>query len=446
MGKRHSRAVKAAASAGMAVGDAPLRRAVFVDRDGVLVASAVVGDTPHPIATLDQLRLLPGVTEACRRIRGAGLMLICVTNQPDIARGTIGRGQVDAVNSRLAQLLDLDAMLVCPHDDADDCACRKPRPGMLLDAAKRWSIDLSASVMVGDRWKDIEAGRRAGCATVFIDRGYGERPPDAPDAIAGDLVGALPHILTNRSSIHSREHRSMPDVSELRVRIFADGADRDGMVRLARDPLIKGFTTNPTLMRAAGVTDYERFAREVLEAVPEHPISFEVFADDFDEMERQALAIAAWGPNVFVKIPVTDTTGKPTDRVVTRLVGEGVKLNVTALMTPDQVRRVKGSLMNGPECFVSVFAGRVADTGRDPVPLMQECLDILASDPNISLIWASPREVLNILQADAIGCDVITVTHDLLRKLTTVGKDLTQFSLETVQMFHRDAQAAGFTL
>jgi transaldolase len=425
---------------------AMFRAAVFVDRDGVLVESGVDGGVPQPVATVDDLRILPGVMEACKRIRASGLKLICVTNQPDVSRGTVALADVEAVNSRLADVLALDGVLVCPHDDGDACTCRKPVPGMLHEAASRWSIDLSSSVMVGDRWNDVEAGRRAGCYTVFIDRGYAERRPDNPDAVAPDLVSAVSLILDRCATALPQRLPSVPDISQLKVRIFADGADRDGMIRLAADPLIRGFTTNPTLMRAAGVSDYERFARDVIGAVPKHPISFEVFADDFDEMERQALRIASWGKNVFVKIPVTDTTGSPTDRVVSRLVGEDVKLNVTALLTLDQVRRVKGCLAGGPECFVSVFAGRIADTGRDPVPLMREAMEIIADAPNISLIWASPREVLNVVQADAIGCHVITVTHDLLRKLTTLGKELTQFSLETVQMFHRDAQAAGFTL
>ena len=235
-------------------------------------------------------------------------------------------------------------------------------------------------------------------------------------------------------------------LGRLRVEIFADGADRDGIVELARNPLVRGFTTNPTLMRAAGVTDYEAFAREVLETVTDVPISFEVFADDFDEMERQAVMIAGWGDNVFVKIPVSDTSGRPSDRVVSRLAEEGVQLNVTALMTVDQVRWVTDSLGGGPASFISVFAGRIADTGRDPVPIMRDSLEVMAAHPNLRLIWASPREVLNIIQADAIGCHVITVTHDLLKKLSTVGRDLDEFSLDTVRMFHRDATAAGYTL
>jgi transaldolase len=232
----------------------------------------------------------------------------------------------------------------------------------------------------------------------------------------------------------------------VRVAIFADGADVPGIVQLSRNPLIKGFTTNPTLMRAAGVADYEAFARAVLAAVPEMPVSFEVFADDFEEMKRQALRIASWADNVYVKIPITDTQGRSTHSVITALSQAGVKLNVTAMFTPKQARRVSSELAGGPPAFLSVFAGRIADSGRDPLPIMRECLEIIAPHPNLQLLWASPREVLNIVQADEIGCHIITVTHDLLKKLPGLGKDLDQFSLETVQMFHGDAAAAGYSL
>lgn len=238
----------------------------------------------------------------------------------------------------------------------------------------------------------------------------------------------------------------MPDVRELHVQVFADGADRAGIEELARNPVIRGFTTNPTLMRASGVSDYETFAREVLTVVGERPISFEVFADDFGEMVRQGRRIAGWGPQVYVKIPVTDTRGESSSVVIRTLSSEGVQLNVTAMTTPDQVERVIGWLDTGSRHFVSLFAGRIADTGRDPVPLVRRCVEILAPRPEVRLIWASPREILNVVQADEVGCHVITVTHDLLKKLPLLGKDLDEFSLETVQMFHRDAISAGFHL
>jgi transaldolase len=235
-------------------------------------------------------------------------------------------------------------------------------------------------------------------------------------------------------------------ILELHTQIFADGADLAGMVEMARKPYIAGFTTNPTLMRKAGITDYRAFARQVVAAIPDRPISFEVFSDEFAEMERQAREIAAWGRQVYVKIPVTNTQGESACPLIERLAAAGVKLNVTALMTVTQVRAASAALKDGALSYISLFAGRVADTGRDPVPLMAEALEVMRPYPNQRLIWASPREILNIFQADAIGCHVITVTNDILKKLACVDKDLTEFSLETVKMFRDDAQAAGFTL
>ena len=235
-------------------------------------------------------------------------------------------------------------------------------------------------------------------------------------------------------------------VDQLTVKIFADGADKSGMLEMYAKPWIQGFTTNPTLMRKAGISDYATFAREIVAAIPDRPLSFEVFSDDFDEMERQALRIREWGENVYVKIPVTNTKGESSCALVKRLAEASVKTNVTAIFTLEQVRAVTKALKNGPSAYVSVFAGRVADTGVDPLPLMRECVKILSPWPQLELIWASPRELLNVFQADDVGCHVITVTNDILKKLSSVGKDLNQFSLETVKMFRNDAVAAGFSL
>jgi transaldolase len=235
-------------------------------------------------------------------------------------------------------------------------------------------------------------------------------------------------------------------VADLRVKIFADGAERAHILQMYRNPLIRGFTTNPTLMRKAGVSDYEAFARDIVKAVPDRPISLEVFADEFDEMERQALKISRWGDNVYTKIPVTNTRRESSLDLIRRLAQNGVKLNVTAMMTLDQVRVVSAALAAGPPACVSMFAGRIADTGRDPVPIMAAAVELLRPHPNIELIWASPRELLNIFQADSVGCHIITATNDLLQKLPLVGKDLDDYSLETVEMFYRDASHAGFTL
>jgi transaldolase len=236
------------------------------------------------------------------------------------------------------------------------------------------------------------------------------------------------------------------NVNDLHIKIFADGADLASLLKLAERPYIKGFTTNPTLMRKAGIVDYEAFAKQVLEKITDRPISFEVFSDDFADMERQARKIATWGTNIYVKIPVTNTKRESAAPLITRLAHDGLKLNVTALMTLDQVRVVSAALNGGAPAIVSVFAGRMADTGCDPIPMMQDALAVLKGCPGAELLWASPREVLNIVQADQIGCDIITVTSDILGKLNQLGKDLTDFSLETVKMFYDDAHAAGFVL
>jgi transaldolase len=238
----------------------------------------------------------------------------------------------------------------------------------------------------------------------------------------------------------------MTSVADLNVKIFADGADFDGMVKMARNPLIKGFTTNPSLMRKAGVSDYEGFARRVLKAIPDRPVSFEVFADDFPTMIDQARLISTWGSNVNVKVPVTDTNGRFTGEVIRTLSSAGVVLNVTAVMTHDQVRAIAEALSPAAAAIVSVFAGRIADTGIDPVPHMRTCKELLASRPKAELLWASPRELLNIFQADEVGCGIITVTNDVIAKLELVGKDLAEYSRETVQTFHRDAVAAAYDL
>jgi transaldolase len=230
------------------------------------------------------------------------------------------------------------------------------------------------------------------------------------------------------------------------TKIFADGANLKVIIELAHNENIAGFTTNPTLMKKSGVEDYEGFAREVLDHVPDRPVSFEVFSDDFGEMARQARLIASWGQNVYVKIPVTNTKGESSAPLIRELSAEGLSLNVTAILSPDQVRTVADALEGSLSAIVSVFAGRVADTGCDPLPIMQESLEILSPHPGLELLWASPREIFNYTQAKAIGCHIITITHDLLEKLPGLGRDLEEVSLDTVRMFYRDAAASGFTL
>ena len=235
-------------------------------------------------------------------------------------------------------------------------------------------------------------------------------------------------------------------VNDLRIKLFADGADKAAMLTLYRNPLIRGFTTNPTLMRKAGISDYGAFALDILSEIRDRPISLEVFADEFGEMERQARLIASWGPNVYVKIPVTNTRRKPSLELIHCLSHAGIRLNITALLTLDQVRDVAAALAGGAPSCVSVFAGRIADTGRDPVPLMAAAVEMVSIHPGMELIWASPRELLNIFQADAIGCHIITATPDVLQKLSLVGKDLDEYSLDTVKMFYSDARKSGFAV
>ena len=232
----------------------------------------------------------------------------------------------------------------------------------------------------------------------------------------------------------------------LTVKIFADGADKAGIVKAAENPLIQGFTTNPTLMRKAGISDYEGFARDILSVVTDRPISFEVFSDDFDEMYDQAIRIASWGSNVYVKIPITNTKGESAVPLLARLAPKRVQVNVTALFTERQVQEVSDVLADAAPSNISVFAGRIADAGVDPLPIMRRAVEIMAPHPHQELIWASPREVYNVVQAHDIGCHIITVTSDLIAKLPNLGKDLDQFSLETVQMFRNDAVAAGFSI
>jgi len=233
---------------------------------------------------------------------------------------------------------------------------------------------------------------------------------------------------------------------KLKVKLFADGADKAGMLEMYQNPLISGFTTNPTLMKIAGVSDYNAFAKDILSYIKDKPISFEVFSDEFDEMERQALEIASWADNIYVKIPITNTKSESSVDLIDTLSSKNVKINVTAMMTVAQVQSVLPALSKGPGSYVSVFAGRIADAGYDPLPVMSEVVDILKDYPNIELIWASPRELYNVVQADSIGCHIITATNNILKKLPTLGKNLDQFSLETVQMFYDDAKSAGYSL
>jgi transaldolase len=413
--------------------------AVFLDRDGVLNRALIREGTPHPPASVAELEILPNVPEALDALRARGYALIVVTNQPDVARGTASKQMVIDINNHLKDRLNLDAVLTCFHDNADNCDCRKPRPGLLLRAAQDLGIDLSSSFMVGDRARDVEAGQRAGCRTFFVDGNYMEAPPSRCDFRVGSLIEAANIILSTSA-------RQKVTLDQLNVKLFADGANKAGMLDMCAKPYIKGLTTNPTLMRKAGISDYRAFAREMLTEIRDKPISFEVLSDDFAQMEREALEIASWAQNVYVKIPVTNTRCESCRSLVSRLSNRKVKVNVTAVMTLAQVRGIVEALNPAVPSYVSIFAGRVADTGLDPLPLIAKALELLKLNSKAELVWASSREILNIFQADAIGCHVITVTQDILNKLSLIGYDLTQYSLDTVKMFCDDAQSAGFSL
>jgi transaldolase len=418
------------------------RRAVFLDRDGVLVIPEMRDGRSYAPRSIEAFRISAHAAEALARLSAAGYLLIVVTNQPDIGNGLVTAEVVNEMHRLMAEALPIDRIEICPHSQSDGCSCRKPKPGMLINAARHCGIDLAGRVMIGDRFSDMDAGRAAGCKTIFMDLDYEREEPVPADYAVRSLAEAVDLIL-RAMPIAPRATRA---VDRLKVKIFADGADLDGILEMAKLSHIRGFTTNPTLMRKAGVTNYEAFARGLLEQITRHPVSFEVFADDFPGMIAQARAIASWGTNVNVKVPVMNTRGEFTGPVLRTLAAEGIELNVTAIMTPEQVAAVSEVLDHRVPAIVSVFAGRVADTGIDPVAHMLACKDILASRPRAELLWASPREVLNIFQADEIGCDIITCTNDMIGKLSLAGKDLLDYSRETVQMFHRDATASSFSI
>lgn len=426
------------------------RPAVFLDRDGVINRTEVVDGVPRPPESAAAVEVLPGVDDALRALERAGFLIVVVSNQPDVARGRLSLNELAAIQEVLHRRLPIHASYVCAHDTLDGCYCRKPRPGLLFRAAAELAIDLGRSHLVGDRWSDVVAGAAAGCLTYLVAAPYNLASRCDPDRTVRNLADAagqiLGHSLAPKTMTELHVRHGVPSVASLRVKIFADGADKAGMLEMARRPYIRGFTTNPTLMRRAGVGDYAAFARDILACLPDRPISFEVLSDEFEEMERQAREIASWGSNVFVKIPVMNTRREPSYELIARLAALGIPLNVTALLSLEQVERVSAALADGAPSFVSVFAGRIADTGRDPMPLMAAAVRTLSRHPNQELLWASPREVLNLFHADAVGCHVITMTNDLLRKLPLLGRDLEQLSLETVEMFHGDARAAGYEI
>ena len=421
-----------------------MRRAVFLDRDGVINRALERDGKPYPPTTLAEFEILPEVSSACAKLKAAGFLLVVTTNQPDVGRGTLKQEVVEKIHAHMAAQLPIDRVEVCfhPGKGLSDCDCRKPKPGMLLRAARELGIDLAQSWMVGDRWRDVDCGHAAGCRTVFIDRGYAEELKSIPHFSARNLGEAADIILSETNNNFMK--RTLKDLS---VKIFADGADKKGMLELNANPLIKGLTTNPTLMRKAGLTDFEAFARDILQTITVKPLSLEVFSDEFSEMKRQGLKINGWGKNVYVKIPITNTRNESSLPLIKELASEGVKLNVTAILTLEQVKGVAAALNSQVPSVVSVFAGRIADTGVDPVGIMTESKKILVGLPQAELLWASVREVLNIFQANDCGSHIVTVPHDILGKgIKMAGMDLGELSLDTVKMFAADAKGAGFTL
>jgi len=403
-------------------------------------------ESPH---TLDEVELLPGAAAALARLTRAGVRIAIATNQPAAAKGQTSREVLDAIHETIVRAAEaeggrIESSHVCYHRAEDGCTCRKPLPGLLREALVAVpGSSAEAAWMVGDRATDVLAGRAAHFRTALL--GASLFPGDderlraegaEPSFRGNNLMAFVDHLL----------ERFVPAPST--IKLFSDGADLASLLEMAKNPKIAGFTTNPTLMRKAGLSYYVAFAKQVLEHITDRPISFEVFADEFDQMASQARLIASWAKNVYVKVPITNTRGESSLPLVKELsVKGGVQLNVKALCTLDQVRGCADALVGGAPAVISVFAGRIADTGRDPAPLMREARAIIdASRAPAELLWASPRELLNIVQAEEAGAHIITVPPDMLKKLVLFGKDLAEYSLETVKMFHNDAKAAGYTL
>ena len=431
------------------------RPLILLDRDGVL--NQMVIDPEHGLADSplhpSQVVLVDGVADALARLTEAGYGLAIVSNQPAAARGKTSRENLEAVQARVIEAASASGARIlsshlCWHRAEDGCACRKPAVGLLQAALEAHPEHARAGAwMVGDGITDIQAGRTLGLQTAFIGKMFCAACKQIDDTvgpadhIAPDLPAFVDHLLGTAAKPVG------PLASSLRVRVFADGADLETMRRRAADPLIAGFTTNPSLARKAGVTDYERFAREALAVAAGRPVSIEVVADDADTIAAQARRIHGWGDNAYVKVPVTTTRGEPLWPMAGRLSHEGVKINLTALLPLSQVARAAEVFRGGAPSVVSVLAGRVADAGIDPVGHMRAALAICRSaDPRIELLWASPREVYNVVQASDIGVDIITVTDDLLRKLHLLGADLDAVSLDTVRGLKADADQGGLVL
>ncbi len=436
------------------------QKAVFLDRDGLLnrlVLNPATGEyeAPHRV---EDLEIFPNAAGCLKKLQDAGYLLFLVSNQPDHAKGKTTLEMIKRIHEKFDLLLTSQGVhftgyYYCYHhpkgiaaEYSGECECRKPKPFFILKAQKEHGLDLAGSWMVGDQDTDIEAGRAAGTRTILVEEPVSEkkRGTSSPDHKTKDLEGAVNIILQKGQK--NRGDANMETVGKIKIKLYADGADLTKMLEAHKEGVVSGFTTNPTLMRKAGVQNYEEFAKAVITAIPDMPISFEVFSDDLAGMEKEARRIASWGKNVYIKIPVTNTKGESTTPLIKKLSHEGLKLNVTAVFTAEQVKAISKALSPATPSVVSVFAGRIADTGRDPEPAMREAAEILRPNQKAELLWASSRELLNIMQAESCGCHIITVTQDILKKVRMVGKDLTELSLDTVKMFYSDAQAAGYRI
>lgn len=430
-------------------------KAIFLDRDGVINRlvynpNSSQYESPH---FEKEVELYPGVLPALKQLKDRGYLLFLISNQPSFAKGKTSLENIQAIHERIHKhLLDFGVEFTeyfyCYHhpqgiisEYAYDCQCRKPKPYFLLQAKDKYCLNMADSWMIGDCDLDIQCGLSAGVKTIAISEEKSKQRRGSVKAhfCANNLMEAV-------EAIFKQEKRMGKPLEGLKIKIFADGADISAMKRAYQEGIVKGFTTNPVLMRKANIIDYEKFAHEALREIPDLPISFEVLSDDFSSMEREARKISSWGRNVNVKIPITNTKGESSIPLIHKLSLDGLFLNITAILTVEQMKEIAEAISPKAKTIVSVFAGRIADTGRDPMPYIKKGVELLKANPHAELLWASSRELLNIFQAEACGCRIITVTDDILNKIPMVGKELDILSLETVDLFYKNIQTGGYKI
>ncbi len=417
-------------------------------------------DSPlHP----DQVDVPDDVPEAIKILTDLGYGLAVATNQPAAKQNKTTHENLLAVHEKVLRLAQshggkILSSHICFHRAEENCICRKPKTKLLEDAiAANKDYSAAGGWMIGDGVTDVMAGALLGLNTGFVGKEkiefhkvfeeYGVFPTHWGKKLLNFANYIRLRMATHKTGDHKVSTVQAPSIFKNKIKIYSDGADMASLLEMANNPNVHGITTNPTLMKKAGIAKYKEFCIEVLSKVKDKPISFEIFADDLVSMKSQALEISSWGKNVYVKIPVTNTEGVSTAPLVKELSHLGVRLNVTAILTIGQVYTVCEALKGGAPAVVSVFAGRVADTGRDPMPVMAAASELCrAAGENIELLWASTREVFNVIQAEQAGCDIITVAPDMIKKMSMLNMDLLQLSIETVRMFKRDADQAGFQL